>query len=218
MQDCKPSKTPAENNLKLEVAQDDSVRVDSHEFRSPVGSLLYLAKQTRPDIMWITNVLSRFMNDPPVEHFNAGKRVLRYLQHNKSLRLFFPSTSDSTLVGETDADWSGDVNDRRSTTGYYFKLGDSGGSVSWQVRKQPTVSLSSCEAEYQGLAAAVQAAIFLRGFLSELGYEQFEPTTIGEDNQSCIKLATNPVLHKRSKHIDTNIISSKNELMTTRSN
>ena len=95
------------------------------------------------------------------------------------------------------------MNDRRSTTGYCFKLGDSGVSVSWQVKKQPTVSLSSCEAEYQGLAAAVQEAIFLRGLLREMGYEQFEPTTIGEDNQSCIKLATNPVLHKRSKHIDT---------------
>ena len=147
MQDCKPSKTPAENNLKLEVAQEDSVRVDSHEFRSLVGSLFYLANQTRPDIMWITNVLSRFMNDPTVEHFNAGKRVLRYLQHTKSLRLFFPSTNNSTLVGETDADWSGDVNDRRSTTWYYFKLRNSGGSVSSQVKKQPTVSLSSCEAE-----------------------------------------------------------------------
>ena len=66
-----------------------------------------------------------------------------------------------------------------------------------------TVSLSSSEAEYQGLAAAVQEAIFLRGLFRELGYEQFEPKTIGEDNQSRIKLATNPVLHKQSKHIDT---------------
>ena len=106
MQDCKPSKTPAKNNIKLEVAQEDSVRLDSHEFRSLVGSLLYLAKETRPDIMWITNVLSRFMNDLTVEHFSAGKRVLRYLPHTKLLRLFFPSTSDSTLVGETDADWN----------------------------------------------------------------------------------------------------------------
>ena len=178
MQDCKPSKTPAENNLKPEVAQEDSVKVDSHEFRSLVGSLLYLAKQTRPDVMWITNVLSRFMNDPTVEHFNAGKRVLRYLQHTKSLRLSFPTTNNSTLVGKTDADWSRDVNDRRSATGYYFKLGNSGGSVSWQVKKQPTVSFSSCEAEYQGLASAVQEPIFLRGLLGELGYEQFKPTTI----------------------------------------
>ena len=96
MQDCKPGKTPAENNLKLEIAQEDSVRVDSHEFRSLVGSLLYLAKQTRPDIMCLTNVLSRFMNDPTVEHFSAGKRVLRYLQHIKPPRVFFPSTSNST--------------------------------------------------------------------------------------------------------------------------
>ena len=200
---CKPSKTIAENKLKLKIAQKDSVRVCSHEFRSLVGSLLYLDEQTRPDIMWITNVLSRFMNDPTVEHFNAGKLVLRYLQHIETLRLFFPSISNSTLVGGTDADWSGDVNDRRSTTGYYFKLGDSGGSLSWRVKKQPTMSLSSCEVEYQGLAAAIQEAIFLRGLLKELGYEQCEPTTIGEDNQSCIKIATNPVLHKRSKHIDT---------------
>ena len=151
--------------------------------------------------MRITNVLSRFMNDPTVEHFRAGKRVLRYLQQTKSLRLFFTSTRNTTLVGETDADRSGDVNDRRSTTGYYFKLGDIGGSVIWQIRKQQTVSLSSCEAEYQRLAAAVQEAIFLRGLLVELGCEQCEPTTIVEDNQSCIKLASNLMLHKRSKHI-----------------
>ena len=153
--------------------------------------------------MWITHDLSRFMNDRSFEHFNAAKFVLRYLQHTKPLRLFFPTISNSTLVGETDAVWSGDVNDRRSTARYYFKLGDSWGSVSWQVKKQPKVSLSSCEAEYKGLAIGVQEAIFLRGLLRKLVYEQFEPTTIGEANQSCIKLATNPVLHKHSKHIDT---------------
>ena len=203
MQDSKPSKTPAEKNLKLEVAQEDSVRVDSHEFRCLVGSLLHLAMQTRSDIMWITNVLSRFMYDPSFEHFNAAKCVLRYLHNTKSLRLFFPTISNSTLVGETDAVWSGDVNDRQSTARYFFKLGDSWGSVSWQVKKQPKVSLSSCEAEYKGLAIAVQEAIFLRGLLTKLVYEQFQPTTIGEDNQSCIKHATNPVLHKQSNHIDT---------------
>ena len=73
MQDCNPSKTPAENNLKLEIAKGDSARANQFEYRSLVGSLIFLAKQTRPDIMWITNVLSRFMNDPTVEHYNAGK-------------------------------------------------------------------------------------------------------------------------------------------------
>ena len=86
---------------------------------------------------------------------------------------------------------------------YFSKLGLSGGAVSWQTKKQQTVALSSCEAEYQGLAGAVQEAIFLRSLLCEMGYEQTQPTIIGEDNQSCIKLATNPVMRKRSKHIDT---------------
>ena len=95
------------------------------------------------------------MNNPTVERINAGKRLLRQLQHTKSLIPFFPSTSNSTLFGKSDADWSGDVNERRSTTGYYFKLGDDGESVNWQVKKQPTVSLSSCEVEYQSLASAV---------------------------------------------------------------
>ena len=94
------------------------------------------------------------------------------------------------------------MNDRRSTTGYYFRLEDSEGSVSWQVMKQRTVSLSSFETGYQGLAAAVQEAIFLRGLLKELGYEQCGPKTIGKGKQSCIKLI-NRVLHKRSKHINT---------------
>ena len=95
------------------------------------------------------------------------------------------------------------IDDRRSTTGYFFKLGLSGGAVSWQTKKQQTVALSLCEAEYQGLVAAVQEATFLRSLLCEMGYEQSQPAIIGEDNQSCIKLATNPVMHKRSKHIDT---------------
>ena len=123
------------------------------------------------------------MNERTVKHFNAGKRVLRYLPHTISLRLFYPLASNTILVGETDGDWSVDVNDRRLTKGYHFKLGDNGGSVSWQVKKQPTVSLSSCEADYQGSAAAVREAISLQG------YEQCEPTTMGEDNQSCIKFA-----------------------------
>ena len=203
MQDSNPSKTPAENNLKLVKAAEVEQLVDETLYRSLVGSLLYIAKQTRPDIVWIVNVLSRFMDKPANSHWLAGKRVLRYLQATKSLKLVYPRDSDHNLTGESDADWSGDHDDRRSTTGYFFKMGFSGGAVSWQTKKQQTVALSSCEAEYQGLAAAVQEATFLRSLMCEMGYQQMQATVIGEDNQSCIKLATNPVMHKRSKHIDT---------------
>ena len=106
-------------------------------------------------------------------------------------------------MGESDADWSGDVNDRKSTTGYYFKLNGRGAALSWGVKKQATVALSSSEAEYQGMAAAVQEALYLKQLLEDFGIQQKRPIAIGEDNQSCIRLCQNPVMHKRSKHIET---------------
>ena len=203
MQDCNSSKTAAENNLRLVKATDSETMVDERLYRSLVGSLLYIAKQTRPDLVWIVNVLSRFMDKANNTHRLARKRVLRYLQATRSLKLFYSRDSDFNLHGESDADWSGDHDDTRSTTGYFIKLGLSGGAVSWQTKKQQTVALSWCEAEDQGLAAAMQEATFLLSLLCEMCYEQSEPTIVGEDNQMCIKLATNSVMHNRSKHIDT---------------
>ena len=130
MQDSNSSKTPAENNLRLVKASESEALVDERLYRSLVGSLLYIANQTRPDIVWIVNVLSRFMDKPTNTHWLAGKRVLRYLQATKSLKLVYSRDGDFNLHGESDADWSGDHDDRRSTTGYFFKLGLSGGAVS----------------------------------------------------------------------------------------
>ena len=130
MQDSNPSKTPAENNLRLVKASESEALVDERLYRSLVGSLLYIAKQTRPDIVWIVNVLSRFMDKPTNTHWLAAKRVLCYLQATKSLKLVFSRDGDFNLHGESDADWSGDHDDRRSTTGYFFKLGLSEGAVS----------------------------------------------------------------------------------------
>ena len=109
------------------------------------------------------------------------------------------------LVGDADADWSGDLDDQKSTTGYYFKFQGNGEATSWGVKKQSTVALSSTEAEYQAMAAAVQEAIYLRSLMKDFGYPMKEPTQIGEDNRSCIKMCHNPVMHKRSKHIDTKL-------------
>ena len=95
-------------------------------------------------------------------------------------------------MGESDADWSGDVNDRKSTTGYYFKLNGRGAALSWGVKKQATVALSSSEAEYQGLAAAVQEALYLKQLLEDFGIQQKRPIAIGGDNQSCIRLCQKP--------------------------
>ena len=91
-------------------------------------------------------------------------------------------------MGDNDADCSGGVNDRKSTTGYYFKLNGRGAAFGWGVKKQATVALSSSEAEYQGMAAAVQEALYLKKCLEDCGIQQKHPIAIGEDNKSCIKL------------------------------
>jgi hypothetical protein len=103
-------------------------------------------------------------------------------------------------VGSADADWAGDVGDRRSTTGFVFKL--AGAPISWTSKKQATVSLSTTEAEYMALAAAAQEVVWLRLLLKDLGHEQAGPTTIRGDNMGSLHLVKNPVLHSRTKHID----------------
>ena len=120
MDQCKPSRTPADLNLKLQAAQNGDEESDQRIYRSLVESLLYLAKQTRPEIMFTVNILSRHVNAPINQHWIYRKR-LRYLQGSKGLKLTYTKEASYGFVGESDADWSGDVNYRKSTTGYYFK-------------------------------------------------------------------------------------------------
>ncbi|KAG6408832.1 hypothetical protein SASPL_131857 [Salvia splendens] len=105
------------------------------------------------------------------------------------------------LPTSSDSDWAGDTDDRKSTSGYVFYMGDT--AFTWMSKKQPIVTLSTCEAEYVAATFSVCHAIWLRSLLSELGWPQKEPTTICVDNKSAIALSKNPVFHNRSKHIDT---------------
>ena len=215
MQDSNPSESPAANNFKLVKATEVEQLVDETLYRSLVGSLLNIVEQTMPDIVWIVKVLSRFIDKPANSHWLASKPVLRYLQATKSPKLVYSRDSDYNLTGESDADWSGGHDDRRSTTGYFFKLRFSRGAVGWQTKKQQTVALSSCKVEYQSLTAAIQEATFLRSLICEMGNQQLPAAVICEDNQSCIKLAANPVMPKRSKHIDTKYHFIGEKSMTT---
>ena len=205
MSDCKAVAKPAEVNLKLIKSNEEQKLVNPKLYRSLVGSLLFIGKQTRPDILHIVNQLSRFLDKPDESHWKAAKHVLRYLKGTTDLRLTFLKNYNSDITGDSDADWSGDLNDRKPTTGYYFKFEGSGGAISWKVKKQATVALSTAEAEYQAMAAAVQEAIYLRALLNDFGFPVKKQIDIGEDNQSCIKMCHNPVMHKRSKHIDTKL-------------
>ncbi len=116
-----------------------------------------------------------------------------------NLALKYERSDSGTLIGYSDADWAGDQDDRRSTTGNVFLLG--GGAVSWLSKKQSTVALSTAEAEYVALSQAAQECVWLRRLLSDLGMD-VSPVMILEDNQGAIAIAKNPVDHSRTKHID----------------
>ena len=113
---------------------------------------------------------------------------------------FGNNQKDLVLEGYCDSDYAGDLDDRKSTSGYVFLL--KGGAISWNSSKQETVALSTTEAEYVAAAHAVKEAIWLRTLLEELGFKQNQPTKIYEDNSGCIAISKNPEKHKRTKHID----------------
>ena len=150
--------------------------------------------------MYAVSLISRFMENPTTMHLLGAKRILRYLQGTKDFGLFFKRDSKSDLIGLTDSDYAGDLDGRRSTSGYVFMLGTGAGS--WCSKKQPIVTLSSTEAEFVAATACACQAIWLRRILKEMQFKLSNATTIFCDNNSTIKLSKNPVLHGRSKHID----------------
>ena len=169
-------------------------------YQSAIGSLMYLSVCTRPDITYIVSNLARFSSKPTTDHWNAVKRVMRYLRGTTDLGIHYSSECSNELVGYSNADWGGDENDRKSTSGYVFKL--SSGAVSWRSKKQTCVALSTAEAEYIALSAAMQESLWLKRLISKLTNTKNQQITILEDNQSAIAITHNPQFHGRSKHID----------------
>eukprot|EP00873_Tetraselmis_striata_P042410 jgi/Tetstr1/462674/TSEL_007640.t1 len=190
--------TPAE--VGADVPGSNKPLAAEMPYQALVSSMLYAMVATRPDIAEAVSKSCRAMAKPEERHWQAAKRVLRYLKRTKTLGLTFSGgKADGLLHGYCDADWAGDVVSRRYTTGFVFML--CGAAVSWKSQLQATVALSTAEAEYMALCAAVCEALFLRELLRELCCAQSEATVILEDNQSCIALTRNPMTHGRSKHI-----------------
>ena len=192
--------TAAQNSKK---ANEEDACFDRERYQSAVGSLLYLSTKTRPDISYAVGVVARFSAKPTNIHWSAVKRIFRYLNGTTNLGLLYKHQTDVGLYGYSDADYAGDRNDRKSTSGYVFLI--SGGAISWKSKKQSCVALSTAEAEYMALASTIQEAIWLRQLLSNLHQNKpntSEATTIFEDNQSAIWMARNQQCHGQSKHID----------------
>jgi len=201
MTNSNPVRTPLPASFTPRIATDQEFSDVKHlEYPKLAGSILYLSTITRPDIAYAAGLLARYISKWSMEHFKAAKHLLRYLRGTSDLCLSYDTEAGKrVLLGYADADWGGCQDTRRSTTGYLFKT--FGGITSWRARRQPTVSLSTAEAEYMASADAAKQASWLRLLLADLGYPQSDPTTLYNDNMGAILLSQNPVHHDRSKHI-----------------
>ncbi|XP_036341057.1 secreted RxLR effector protein 161-like [Rhagoletis pomonella] len=205
MENCKPISTPSDPNVKL--SKDFGSNKNSTEselkripYQEAVGCLLYLSQATRPDIAFAVNDVSRFNSTYNLAHWTAVKRIFRYLKGTADLKLRYSKESGSDIYGFCDADYASDVDKRRSCTGYIFKL--SNAAVTWHSKRQPTVALSTTEAEYLSMSAAVREALWLKQFVNELDRSSTNTIPINCDNMSSIELAEVEGFRNRTKHID----------------
>ena len=203
MDKAKVVSTPLAMHFKLSTKQcpssdDEKEDMKKVPYASAVGSLMYAMVCTRPDIAHAVGVVSRFLSNPGREHWNAVKWVMRYLCGTSSLSLCF-GTGKPILCGYTDSDMAGDVDTRKSTSGYLVTF--AGGAVSWQSRLQKCVALSTTEAELIAVVEACKELLWMKRFLGELGCAQ-ERYVLYCDSQSAIHLGKNSTFHGRSKHID----------------
>ena len=205
MDSCKEIGTPLNTGQKLSKSTTDE-EVGVFPYREAIGSIMYLMLMTRPDLAASVQILSRFMEKPTRVHWEAIKRVLRYIQGTKEMGLKFQRTQKFEVAGYCDSDWGGCLDTRRSTSGYVFLLG--GAAVSWSSKRQTTVAMSSAEAEYVAATHAAKEAIWIKHLFGEIYFDRSigggSSIRIFCDSESAIQLSKNSISHARTKHIDLN--------------
>jgi hypothetical protein len=206
MLDCRPAYVPLVAGIKLSEelcpkTPEERKKMDNVPYASALGSLMYAMLFTRPDLCHAVGILSRYQKNPGVEHWKQIKHALRYVKATMDYSLCF-NGQNLQLQGYTDADWQGDLDHRKSTSGYLFTL--AGGAISWCSKKQDSVALSSMEAEYIAASEAVKEAVWLKEFLSSLKIVDSvnKPVTVYCDNQAALKVSRDPRFHSKSKHIE----------------
>lgn len=199
MSNSKPAKTPLPAGSVLEKNMETATDMFHTQYQSIIGSIMYAMLGTRPDLAFSVTRLTKFASNPSKQHLRLAQYVLRYLRGTKDYVLCYDSASNSGLIAYSDSDWAEDHNDRHSTSGCLFLMAN--GVVSWVSRCQPTVSLSSTEAEYKATSDACRQMAWLQNFRQELGDNMTAPTPLCLDNQGSIFLAVNPAMYRRTKHI-----------------
>ena len=203
LHELKPVSVPMDPSARFSTAQAPSTTQEFAAMRNvpyheAVGSLMYAALGTRPDIAYAVQTVSRFSINPGQAHWEAVKRIFRYLKGTSELWLTFGG-KEKELTGYADADGSM-AEDRHAISGYAFIL--HGGAVSWSAKRQEIVSLSTTESEYVAATHAAKEALWLRSLLLQIFEIKLSPTTLFSDNQSAIALTKDHQYHARTKHID----------------
>lgn len=205
MKDCNPVSTPLDPSQKLSTKMSPTTDAERDEmknipYQEAIGSLMYAAQLTRPDICFALCLLSRFNKNFGKAHWNAVKRVFRYLAGTINRKLVYRGNDDNDkLIGFSDADFGGDEDTGKSTTGYTFML--QGAAVSWCAKSQKSVSISTCESELQALTSTIQEAIWLKRFENEIFDAAPKEITIYCDNKSTLHVLINNSSSQKLKHV-----------------
>ncbi|KAK3042297.1 hypothetical protein RJ639_001892 [Escallonia herrerae] len=205
MLNAKPVSTPLGAHFQLSSQLCPSTKEDVEymsrvPYANAVGCLMYAMVCTRPDISHAVSMVSRYMGNPGKKHWDAVKWIFRYLAGSTNFGIMFDRDgAKGEVSGLVDSDYAGDLDSRRSTTGYVFTF--YGGPICWKSVLQSTTALSTTEVEYMALTEAANEALWLKGLVEELGFKQ-RGVLLQCDSQSALDLAKNQVFHARTKHID----------------
>ncbi|KAM6562061.1 hypothetical protein CsatB_022059 [Cannabis sativa] len=201
MDNLKSCPTPIATGKNMSINDGEKLE-NPTVYRSLIGGLQYLCN-TRPDICFAVNKLSQYLKAPTTVHWGAAKRILRYLKGTIDHGLHISCSDKLNIAGFSDVDWACCVDDRRSVGGYCVYLGDT--LVSWSSKKQAVVSRSSTESEYRALALVTAEITWIESLLNELSFPLPGTSITWCDNLSASALASNPVYHARTKHIELDI-------------
>lgn len=207
MKNCSPIAAPIIKGDKFSLNQCPQNALEKEQMKdipyaSLVGSLMYAQVCTRPDIAFAVGMLGRYQSNPGLDHWKAGKRVLRYLQGTKDFKLTYKCSDSLEVIGYSDSDLGGCKDTGKSTSGYIFLL--AGGVVSWKSVKQTIVATSTMEAEFIACYEATSQALWLKNFISGLRIVDSisRPLRIFCDNSAAVFFSKNNKSGSRSKHID----------------
>ena len=202
--------SPLDLSHKL-TAEEGDLLANPSLYRRGIGKLNFLTN-TRPDLAFAVQHLSQFMHAPRTPHYHAFLHVLRYIKSQPDFGILLHRNTDFSLQAYCDSDWAACPHTRRSVSGYVVFLG--GSLISWKLKKQGTVSLSSGEAEYKSMRRVVAELSWLTRLLAEFNVASITPVPVHCDNQAAIYIARNPVFHERIKHIELDCHFVREKLMT----